>query len=216
MGGASTCATELIFLGYHMNLFTYSQFQTLDKTHQGVFSLNELKNYLGKPDSMSFYRELKKLEKEKIISRFSRGLYVTPSRNLEAVSQKICPDSYISFGNVLARAMLIGSIPEKKIYAVKTGKTRLYENTMGTILQLGIKKELFFGYKIKNGIAYAEPEKAYLDALYFYQKGQKFSFNIFSDIYVELLDKKKINKYLKVYKNPKFIKFVQGVLNARN
>lgn len=199
-----------------MYLTTYSQFQNLSQIHRGVFTLNELKNFLDQPNKVLFYRELAKLEKENLISRLSRGMYLTPAGNLEVASQKICSRSYISFGNVLAQAMLIGSVPIKTVYAVKIGKSRIYKGPMGNILQLGITPNLFFGYEIKNGVAYANCEKAFLDTLYFYQKGKKFSFNVLSDIYVNLLDQKKLKEYLKKYKNPRFTKFVQRILNDRN
>lgn len=199
-----------------MNFAAYSQFQELSRAHQGVFSLNELRNFLQSPNKVQFYRELERLKKENVIGRLSRGMYVAPNGNLDVASQKICPRSYISFGNVLAQAMLIGTIPQKAVYAVKTGKSRIYRGAMGTVVQLGLKPELFFGYEVKNGVAYADPEKAFLDTLYFHQKGQKYFFDIYSDIAVDLLDKKKLRNYLKKYKNSRFVQFVKGVLNAKN
>ena len=136
---------------------------------------------------------------------------------MEWLSQRICPDSAISFGSALAKEMLIGSIPQKTVYAVKIGKTRIYKSPLGQIVHFGFAaagKELWFGYEMaKNGIRYADMEKAFLDTLYFYQKGRKFSFNIYSDIQVDRLNPKKLQKYLMKYKNPKFRTFVQGVLN---
>lgn len=197
-----------------MNLTAYSQFKNLSQGHRGAFSLNELKNFLQQPNKVQFYRELNRLEEENIIKRLSRCMYLTPDGSLEVASQKICPRSYISFGNVLARSLLIGTIPQKVVTAVKIGKSRVYQGPMGRIIQLGIKPDLFFGYQFENGVAYADPEKAFLDTLYFYQKGQKYFFNIYSDIDVYLLDQRKLKKYLEKYKNPLFVEFVEGVLNA--
>ena len=59
----------------------------------------------------------------------------------------------------------------------------------------------------------ATKEKAFLDTLYFYQKGTRFYFDIYSDIDISQLDRSIIFKYLKSYKNPKFIKFVKDYFN---
>ncbi len=108
--------------------------------------------------------------------------------------------------------MLIGSVPEKTLYSIKTGKSRTYSNKNLNIVFLGIKQELFFGFNYVNGVAFASPEKAFLDTLYYYQKGQRFSFDIFSDINTSKLNQNLIDKYLEKYKNPKFVSFVKGYL----
>jgi hypothetical protein len=82
------------------------------------------------------------------------------------------------------------------------------------IEQVGISPPLFTGYANINGINTATPEKAFLDTLYYYQKGKSFSFDIYSDIDYNALDTGRLGKYLKLYKNKKFIAFVKGVLNG--
>jgi hypothetical protein len=105
---------------------------------------------------------------------------------------------------------------------VKIGKGRVYKSTAGQVVHLGFAnaasvEEMWFGYAIgKYGIRKADAEKAFLDTLYFYQLGHRFSFNIYSDIQIDRLDKKRINHYLTHYKNPKFISFVKGVLSGKH
>lgn len=184
--------------------------------HQGVFSTQDLKNILPRSDSVTLYRAIQDLENHKILKNFVRGFYITPQFNLNALSQRLCEKSYISFGNVLAKELLIGSIPQHSVYAIKIGKNRRYKNLVGEIIHLGVAPRYFFGFTVRDGVAFADKEKAFLDTLYFYQKGFKFSFNVYQDININLLDRKKTEKYLECYRNPKFVQFVKGVLNDRN
>ncbi len=196
--------------------------QSLISKHRGVFTIQDLGNLFLSTDPVSRDRRLKSLLEAKLLYRFCRGIYVAEEFDLEWLSQKICPDSAISFGSVLAQEMLIGSIPQKTVYAVKFGKTRFYRSKLGQVVHLGFTstkeaRNLWFGYDVlKNGIRYANKEKAFLDVLYFYQLGQKFSFNIYSDIQFDKLNLKVLNQYLTHYKNPKFVQFVKGVLGGKH
>lgn len=180
-----------------------------------VFSSSDLKNLLQPPSIPAFYQQLEKLEAHGIIKKFCRGIYFAGKPNLEMISQRLCPESYISFGNVLAKELVIGSIPHQSIFAVKTGKKRIYQHPLGEIRYFGISSTLFLGYSNKNGIRYACKEKAFLDVLYFFQKGQKFNFSV-DELNTKILDFKKTEAFLSKYKNPKFKKFVRGVLYDRN
>lgn len=187
---------------------------TLVAHHQGVFSLSDLKNLFSPYDAVLFYRHLGRLERKGVLRRFTRSFYVTPEFSLAVLSQRLCEKSYISFGNVLADALLIGTIPQHTVSAVKIGKNRRYESDLGRVLHFGMAPRLFFGFKIMAGVATADPEKAFLDTLYFHLRGHGFGFNIYHDIDLSRLDRKKVLAYLKAYRNPKFVRFVKGVLHA--
>ena len=154
------------------------------------------------------------MEEASIIKLFCRGFYVTSDFDMLVLSQRICADSYVSFGSVLAKNLIIGSIPKYRIQAVKKGQSRSYQNAEYRIEHFGITPELFTGYENIKGVNIATPEKAFLDVLYYYQKGMKFSFDIYTDIDYDALDRKKIKQYLALYKNKKFVSFVNGVLNG--
>ncbi|OGQ21386.1 MAG: hypothetical protein A3I05_02155 [Deltaproteobacteria bacterium RIFCSPLOWO2_02_FULL_44_10] len=192
--------------------------QSLIPQHRGVFAISDLNNLFLTRTAVELQQKLTPFLKEKILYRICRGIYVTQNFDLEWLSQKICPHSAISFGSVLAKELVIGSIPQKTVYAAKKGKTRVYKTSLGQVVHLGFAtagNRLWFGYEMtKNGIQYADAEKAFLDTLYFYQKGHKFAFNIYSDIQAHRLDQKKLQHYLRQYKNPKFKTFVQGVLHG--
>jgi len=178
----------------------------------GVISLSDFANLVGLSDSQKVKYKLNQFIKNKIIKRFINGFYINDSPNLEVLSQKIYPNSYISLGNILAKNLVIGSIPEKTIYAVKLGRTKEFSNDQIRIKYFSICKDFFLDFEIKNGIKYASPEKAFIDLFYYYQKGFKASFNIFSDINISLLNISKIEVLLESYKNKKFKTFVLGVV----
>ena len=179
---------------------------------QGVFSVSDLQVLLQMRSPALFYRTLKELIENGFLEQFSRAFYVTPNFNPWVLSMRLCPESYISLSTILAKNNLIGTISQKTLYAVKIGKGRNYQSPFLQILHVGITESLFFGFERKEGIQIADSEKAYLDTLYFYQFGHHFSFNVFSDIYRSDLDRKKLMQYLSKYKSPKFVSFVEGIL----
>lgn len=181
----------------------------------GVFTLSDIKSLFSFKDINSFYRRLASFEASKVVQRFTRGIYVAERFDLAVASQKICQSSYISFETVLARHLIIGTIPTNTIRAVKIGKKREYKFQNYAISHLGVSKHLFFGFEKINGVNYATKEKALLDTLYFYNKGLPFYFDIYSDIDLSSIDKKTIKKHLAAYKNPKFVKFVKSFLKGK-
>ena len=180
----------------------------------GVFTINDLRNLFNQTNDVLLHRQIKQFEKEGILARFKQGFYITDNFDPEALACRMYPDAYISLGTILASKLLIGSLPAKTIYAVKTGRTRTFEASGLTISYFEILPELMFGCTVENGIRRATAEKAFLDILYFYQKGRVFSFNVFTDIDITRLDDNLINSWLPRYKNGRFVSFVKGVLHA--
>ena len=70
------------------------------------------------------------------------------------------------------------------------------------------------GYEVVDGIRVALPEKAVLDTLYFYRRGIRFSFDIYSDIDYSRLNKSIIDEFLLKYKNPVFIGFARKLTDV--
>ena len=96
----------------------------LSDAMRGGFSLADLQNLVGNESPGAFYRRVKRLEDASILTRFTRGFYVCKDFDPLVLSQRITPESYVSFGAVLARELLIGSIPAHRIMAVKPGPAR--------------------------------------------------------------------------------------------
>jgi len=180
----------------------------------GVFLFSDLATLFAEPHKTSTYRRIAQLESAGTIKRFIQGIYVTQDFDAQVLSQKICPESYISFGNILAEHLIIGVLPRNQIDALKPGRTKVYGDPTCTIRQLGSTDHLLFGYEVIQGVNKATPEKALLDTLYFHQHGVQFPFDVYSDINWEHLNHDKILNFLQRYKNPKFVEFAKGLMYA--
>lgn len=180
----------------------------------GVFTLPDLANAFAEPHANVLYRRIRRLEELGLLSRFSRGMYVTPGFSPEVLSQKLAPASYLSCGTILAQTLVIGSRPDFQVDAVKLGRGRTYSDGSLTVRHLGCSKSTYFGFEKRDGIARATPEKAFIDTLYYHQHGTRFHFDIYSDMNLDLLDRKRMGKYLKRYRNPRFRSFVEGICLA--
>lgn len=170
----------------------------------GVLTLPDLKVLFSGQSEAALYKKLTSFLREAILLKIQRGVYALPSASLETISSRICPAAYISTGTILARALVIGSIPARRIQAVKVGWPRTYTWAQGTIEHLSIKPDLYFGFENKQGVLSACPEKAFLDACYFMLKGRTFSFDLAEDVALERLDLGRIRQYLEQYE-PKFL-----------
>ena len=180
----------------------------------GVFTLSDLRCLLNVDNRDIFYRSINDLQKAGVLSRFTRGFYITRDFDPLVLSQRISPESYVSFGNVLARQALIGSIPRYRVRAAKPGPKRVYSNKEIRIEHLSLKPDLIFGYELFDGIRMATPEKAVLDTLYFYKLGISFSFDVYSDVDYSRLNKAIIREFLTKYRNPVFINFARSLIDA--
>ncbi len=196
---------------------TIKMVENLSPSLGGVFNYNDLALSFGISISNKdkFKRIIKILLAENILFRFCRGIYITNNYNIETLSEKIDPTSYISCETVLAKNCIIGPIRNNDITAISM-RTRpcCFENDLGKIRYLSTKKDfLKFGVNSSNTYKEANIEKAFIDTLYYYNKGVSFNFNIYQDINIDLLDKARVIKYLENYSNKSFKKFVRGILN---
>ncbi|MBI5543929.1 MAG: hypothetical protein HY901_08590 [Deltaproteobacteria bacterium] len=181
----------------------------------GVFSVSDLKSLFNQDNLAILKRRVDRLAAEGVLARFCRGIYTTPKYDADTLASRVSPHSYVSLGTVLARELMIGSIPAHTLSSVKIGRTRTFEGPSLTLVYLGLAEHLFFGFRRERGIQAATPEKALLDTLYFHQRGHAFSFDIFSDIDVSRVDRRLLESYLEKYRNPRFVRFVEGYLDER-
>jgi hypothetical protein len=176
----------------------------------GVFTLPDLKVALNQSSEVTLYRRLRELTSSGALIKIKRGIYSTPTASLSTISSRIEPQSYISTGTILSSRAIIGSIPARRVQAVKVGRPRTFTCELGTIEYLSIQPKLFMGYTEDAGIKRATAEKAFLDACYFHYKGKRFSFDIETDINREALDMALIDAYLKNY-DQRFITFYNRI-----
>jgi hypothetical protein len=178
----------------------------------GVFSTSDLRTTLAEPHAAAFGRRVRALVEHGILFRFARGFYVTEAFDLPVLSQRIAPGSCISFDNVLARELVIGTKPAHRILATKVGPARRYAARGFEIEHLSISSRLSFGCESTDGVRYANAEKAVLDVLYFHLRGRRYGFDVYSDINLRKLDMPRVRDYLQRYRNPKFVAFARRVL----
>mgnify|MGYP001476241364 CR=1 FL=1 len=176
----------------------------------GVITLPDLKVIFGGQSEAALFKKLEAAIEDKVLLKIKRGIYALPGTSLEIISSRINPDSYISTGTVLASKAMIGSVPGRKIQAVKIGRPRIFKFETGVIEHLSISPGLFFGFESVNGIRYATPEKAFLDVCYFYFKGRRFSFDPESDVDTTGLNTGAISAYLKKY-DVRFVSFFRRI-----
>jgi predicted transcriptional regulator of viral defense system len=180
----------------------------------GIFSYADLSNIIASGSVVGNSRIISKLVGESVLTKIQRGLYAAPKFDLWLLASRIEPNCYISMDTVLAEQAIIGTVPKRIVSAVIIDKRkRRVATPKGEIVFHSIKKDLFFGVITKsNGVGVATPEKAYIDLLYFYQKGTRFAIDPLREVNISKLDWGIIKEYLTMYKNPKFIKFVEGLL----
>lgn len=193
-----------------MEMDQYNAVQRWAKELDGVFCLADLKVVLDERADATLFRKLAKLVEAGALIKITRGFYATPTASLVTICSRIEPESYISTGTVLAQKALIGSIPARKVQAVKIGRPRIYQSELGTIEHLSIDPKLYFGFASLNGIRFATPEKAFLDVCYYYYKGKRFSFDPASDINLQGLDFNLVSSYLEKY-DKRFVTFFNRI-----
>ncbi len=189
-----------------MDIATYREIQKWAGDLDAVFTLADLKVLLGEGADATLYRALGELTRSGALVKVKRGLYATPEARLATISSRIDPKSYLSTGTVLARTAVIGSIPARKVQAVKVGRPRVYNCDLGVIEHLSISPRLYFGFSPVDGQLVASPEKAFLDVCYFTYRGRRFSFDPGTDVNLTDLDFDLIDRYLESY-DKRFVSF---------
>ncbi len=180
----------------------------------GVFTLADLRMILGDRTEAAMYKRLSGLVDAGSLIKVKRGIYATPGASLSSISHRIDPTAYISTGTILARHALIGSIPARRVQAVKTGRPRIYRCALGIIEHLSMIPRLHFGFTTVDGIPCATPEKAFLDVCYYTYRGKRFSFDPASDVSVSDLDRKILTGYLTCY-DKRFVNYFNRIWGNR-
>ncbi|HEX5033094.1 MAG TPA: type IV toxin-antitoxin system AbiEi family antitoxin domain-containing protein, partial [bacterium] len=180
----------------------------------GVFSYADLFNLLSAGSELQNKRAIRRLVREKVLRKVQRGFYTAGPVDLWVLATRLKPGAYVSMDSVLAKNGLVGTVPERSVSAVRPGSTGASVQTPeGSLRYFGVRKDLAFGFAPRaDGVLVADSEKAFIDLLYYYQKGARFVFDPRSEIKVRKLDPRRLKKYLQSYRNPKFLKFVEGVL----
>ena len=190
-----------------MNISDEQCLQQVEAQMDRVFTLEDLRVLFRHHTDSGLYKLIQKLERQGSLVKMMRGIYARPEADLKRVCQRMLPEAYLSCGTALAKHLLIGSIPRKQVYAVRVGRPRTYQTPLGRVHVFSIKPSLYFGFQIEEGLRYADPEKAYLDAWYFRFKGARLSFDPSVDVAFADLNPHRLREYLSAY-NARFVHYI--------
>lgn len=160
--------------------------QSLDK---GYFTTANMQKITDLPrDSLKV--AINRLIEKGVLTRIKRGVYQLGFSQVDVpkVANQLYYPSYLSFESALSRYGILSQIPYTQTFATtkRSKKMTLWE---AEVEFRQLKKELFFGYKMDDGMYIAEPEKALLDQLYMVSRGR-------GSLDIEELDLEEINKEL--------------------
>ncbi len=156
-------------------------------------------------------RFLEKWTKEGFLVRFKQGLYGIKDDlpGEEVIANRLYQPSYLSFEYALA---FHNVLPEMsyEITSATAKATRYFAFNTRSFAYFTIKQEAFTGFTlIKSGTKsfyMADPEKAFVDYLYFVALGKK---SVYERLNITNLNKKKILSYAKLFKYPKLDKLIK-------
>ena len=179
-----------------------------------LFNNSDVRRVLGVSQVAAIFL-LHRYAKKGLISRLKRGIYVFPDTLPPDlyIANKLYEPSYVSLEFALSYHRVI---PETvyEITSVTTKATRHF-SVLGKIYSYRkLKREAFTGYSViqkqgRTNFAIADPEKAFVDALYFrVLSGEKP---------ISRFDKRKLNviralKYASIFGNRKLVGVVKRAL----
>lgn len=169
--------------------------EKINKIPKGYFSFADLRKISVLADGSLRVAVSRLLKSGRIIS-LAKGIYVADVSKIswERFAVENYAPSYLSFEWALGHYDILS----QKIYSLTLAtvrQTKKINTPAGVFIYHHLKPELFFGSRKEDGYLIAEPEKAFLDLAYLSLNGYgKFDP---AEMNLNLLDKKKIEAYLK-------------------
>lgn len=165
--------------------------------NKDYFSISDLEKISGL-EKDSLLVSLSRLEKQEEIERIGQGLYKLPDEAVDAkkIATEIYSPSYISFESALSSYGILSQTPYD-LFLATTNRSKKTEFLGQEIIYRKIKKELFFGYDLIEGVYIAKKEKAILDTLYFIDKG--IIMLDLESLDLESINKKILSKYVQKF-----------------
>jgi predicted transcriptional regulator of viral defense system len=164
----------------------------------GIYTLSALQAFSGLKREAT-RKAVQKLTGKRFLIHVGANLYgnaLHPPR-LEEVAGVLGRPAYVSRESALCEGGLLSQMP-LALTCVTVGKTRRVLTPMGSIFFYHVQPKLFFGFQCKNGILWAEPEKALLDWVYLERKAGKGSPTL-DELDWNALDLSKLENYSKLY-----------------
>ena len=176
---------------------TIELIQTLQSLDRVYFSVADME-MITALSKASLKVALSRLTAKKILTRVKRGVYQLSLAEIDVkkIANQLYYPSYLSFESALSIYGILSQIPYTQTFAtVKKSKKMNLNNTEVEFTQ--IKKDLFFGYLLENGIYIAEAEKALLDELYLISRGKR-TLNI-EELNLKEIKEEKMDEYAKKF-----------------
>lgn len=173
--------------------------KSLKDFNKSYFTVADLEKILDLKRN-SLYVTLNRLVKSGVLIRLGKNLYFpfTEAVDVEKIANELYFPSYLSFEQALSQYGILSQIPYTQTFAT-TRPTKKMVIADVAVEFSHLKKELFFGFSLKNGKYIADKEKALLDQLYMVSMGKR-GLNI-SELDFREMDKSKLNDYAKKFPN---------------
>lgn len=144
--------------------------QELGRQGQDFVTLLALQRLSGLGEG-AVRKAVTRLEQRKHLRRVGPQLYANRFGHptLERLAMILGAPCYISFESALERYGVLSQVP-LMLTCASTSRSGLRHTPLGDILFSRLQPALFFGYRVEDGILWAEPEKALLDWIYIYRK----------------------------------------------
>lgn len=185
-------------------------YKTLEKNKYYVFSYTDILSFYPKEKRYNLKKMLYRWKKKGWVDSLKRQLYeLTYPKDFTIpdiyIANKLYSPSYVSLETALSNYSIIPEV-SMAVTSITTKPTRRFKNKHGLFIYRTVRPDAFTGYYIeKHGgfdILIAEPEKAFIDYLYFKTyRNKKFNLRderLDKDL-VSQLSRKKLNKYAKLF-----------------
>jgi len=179
----------------------FSVLKKLSEIDKSYYTISDLEKITGLSKD-SLYVALNRWVDMKILKRIGPRLYVPFGKevNVEKIASQLYLPNYLSFESALSHYGILNLIPYTVSLATPR-RTRRYTINNRDVEFRQIKRSLFWGYILENGIYIAESEKAFLDQIYFVKKG--IASADYDEMELKLLSRKKLFEYADRY--PQFV-----------
>lgn len=179
----------------------------------GIFTPQDFQRIFRTTKSRTKYF-LEQYTKRGLFVRLKRGLYMLSTDPLseEEIANLLYRPSYLSFEYALATYNLLLEMPYS-VTSATTKPTRTFAVSEKMFSYFTIKREAFTGYvpvkRAGRTILMAEPEKAFVDYLYFVSLGKKPRNERLKPV---SLDRPKVLHYASLYQRPGLDQLLQEFL----
>lgn len=169
----------------------------LNDFRKSYFTVADLEKILElKRDSL--YVTLSRLVRSGLLLRSARNVYTlfTDPFRVEKIASELYFPSYLSFEYALSYYSILSQVPFTVTFATSRPTKKM--TIGGVAIEFShLKKDLFFGYVLKDGKYIAEKEKALLDLLYMVSMGKRAIDT--EELDFESIDRKKLEEYARKF-----------------